>query len=65
MTWIKLTSKALYLMDGDRYLNKVDLESRPNPNEQSIDLPISWFKSPERPTGIVVALKPQPNRPQR
>lgn len=65
MTWLKLTSKALYLMDGDRYLNKVDLESRPNPNEHSIDLPISWFKSPERPTGIVVALKPQPNRPQR
>ena len=57
MTWLKLTSKALYLMDGDQYLNKVDLESRPNPNEHSIDLPISWFKSPEPPTGIVVALK--------
>ena len=57
MTWLKLTSKALYLMDGNQYLNKVDLESRPNPNEHSIDLPISWFKSPEPPTGIVVALK--------
>lgn len=57
MTWLKLTSKSLYLMDGNQYLNKVDLQTRPNPNERSLELPISWFKTPEPPTGIVVALK--------
>ncbi|MGG6293568.1 transglycosylase SLT domain-containing protein [Leptolyngbya sp. AN02str] len=56
MPWLKLTSKALYLMEGSQFLNKVDLDPRDKPHERSLQLPISWFKSPDPPTGIVVAL---------
>lgn len=56
MVWLKLTSKALYLMEGETASDKVDLQLRPNPTERSLKLPLSWFTRSDVPNGMVVAL---------
>jgi Peptidase M15 len=57
MTWLKLTSKALYLMDGENALEKADLQPRSNPVERSLNLPLNWFQGSNAPNGMVIALK--------
>jgi len=60
MSWVKLTSKALYLMDSqsNEYLEKVDLIlTRANPEQYKIDLPIEWLESQDAPGQVVVALE--------
>jgi hypothetical protein len=57
MTWLKLTSKALYLMDGEKALEKVDLQPRNNPAERALNLPLSWFQGSNVPNGMVISLK--------
>ena len=59
MSWVKLTSKALYLMDSvsDEYLEKVDLIlTRAIPEQYKIDLPLEWLESEDAPGQVVVAL---------
>jgi N-acetylmuramoyl-L-alanine amidase len=43
MSWLKLTSKALYLMQGgtEQYIGKVALES--TGNSTTLDVPLDWF----------------------
>lgn len=43
MSWLKLTSKALYLMHGgtEQYISKVALESKDN--FTILDVPLDWF----------------------
>ncbi len=59
MSWVKLTSKALYLMDSqsNEYLEKVDLIlTRANPEQYKIDLPLEWLESEDAPGQVIVAL---------
>ncbi|MGB7059977.1 MAG: hypothetical protein WBD58_19890, partial [Geitlerinemataceae cyanobacterium] len=50
MAWIKLTSKALYLMAGgtNQYIDKVDLGAANN-GEYQIDFPTYWFQGQDAP----------------
>lgn len=57
MPWLKLTSKSLYLMEGDKYLDKVDLQKRSNPAERSLNIPLGWFGASDAPNGMVIGLK--------
>lgn len=58
MTWLKLTSKALYLMDADgKYLEKVDLISTGNPNQFKLNLPLEKLKGTDTPGKMIVSLK--------
>ena len=60
MSWVKLTSKALYLMDSgsNEYLEKVDLIlTRAIPEQYKIDLPLEWLESQDAPGQVVVALE--------
>jgi N-acetylmuramoyl-L-alanine amidase len=43
MSWLKLTSKALYLMQGgtEQYISKVALDS--TGNSTTLDVPLDWF----------------------
>jgi lysozyme len=58
MTWLKLTSKALYLMQGNTecYLDKVDLKTRPS-GEFELTVPIDWFQMGNVPGEMVVTLQ--------
>lgn len=60
MSWVKLTSKALYLMDSqsNEYLEKVDLIlTRAIPEQYKIDLPLEWLESEDSPGQVVVAVE--------
>jgi lysozyme len=58
MVWLKLTSKALYLMDSDEYLEKIDLTlQQANPQQYKMDVPLDWLRDPTAPGKIIVALK--------
>lgn len=60
MSWVKLTSKALYLMDSEsnKYLEKVDLIlTRAIPEQYKIDLPLTWLQSEDSPGQVIVALE--------
>lgn len=66
MTWLKLTSKALYLMDGDKYLQKQDLvQSRVAPEQFKLDFPRNWIGGVEQPNNLIIALlaeaEPEPS----
>lgn len=70
MTWLKLTSKALYLMDGDKYVDKQDLRlSRAMPPQFKFDFPKDWMLSVEAPRSLIIALdsseEPQPIPPEK
>jgi len=65
MTWLKLTSKALYLMDGDKYVDKQDLRlSQAVPLQFKFDFPKDWMVSVDSPRNLIIALdstaEPQP-----
>jgi hypothetical protein len=57
MPWMKLTSKALYLMDGDKFLSKVDLRVHNRLTERALDIPVGWFGASDAPGAVVIALK--------
>lgn len=66
MSWLKLTAKALYLMDSssDSYLKKVDLKEH-NPAEQEfkLSIPLEWFQGVNAPGKMSVELnqsRPEP-----
>jgi lysozyme len=65
MAWLKLTSKALYLMQGDQYIDKQDLHlSRAQPEQYKFDFPKEWMSAVDAPRNLIVALEttaePQP-----
>lgn len=58
MSFIKLTQKALHLMDGEEYLEKIDLNlQRATPPQYKIDLPVEWLSDSDGPGQMIVALK--------
>ena len=66
MTWLKLTAKALYLMENDKYLEKQDLiQSRVAPEQYKLDFPRNWIVGVDQPNNLIVALmadkEPKPN----
>ena len=75
MTWLKLTSEALYLMDGGEYLEKVDLVPTGKANQFKMNLPLEQLRGTDTPGKVVVSLKspteptkkvvPPPSRPPR
>jgi lysozyme len=65
MVWLKLTSEALYLMDGEEYLDKADLIlNRASPEQYILNLPLVWLQGEDTPGWIIVSLKStlQPNK---
>ncbi|MDY6937112.1 MAG: hypothetical protein SWY16_05530 [Cyanobacteriota bacterium] len=50
MAWIKLTSKALYLIAGGtyQYIDKVDLDTSSS-GEYQLTVPVYWFQSQDNP----------------
>ncbi|EDX85452.1 hypothetical protein S7335_3153 [Synechococcus sp. PCC 7335] len=54
MSWLKLTEKSLYLMEGGKYLKKVDL--RDHNGEQALDIPFDWFKGQGDNVPMVVSI---------
>lgn len=57
MTWLKLTSEALYLMKGgtNSFVDKVDLESIVDKeNEFKLAVPAEWLQGSDAPSVVVV-----------
>ena len=58
MSYIKLTQKALHLMDGEEYLEKIDLNlQRATPPQYKLDLPVEWLRGSNGPGQMIIALK--------
>ncbi|WP_272129043.1 peptidoglycan recognition protein family protein [Spirulina sp. CS-785/01] len=71
MAWLKLTQKALYLMQGgtNQYLQKVDLQPHnPEREQYRFNVPVDWFQSLNNPPqSMIVSLEegePQPVTPE-
>lgn len=65
MVWLRLTSKALYLMKGDTalYLDKVDLEPHSTAGEFKLDVPLEWLRQMDAPSAMAIdadSSKPEP-----
>lgn len=66
MTWLKLTKKALYLMQGgsNQYLQKVALQPHnPDLEQFRFAVPVEWLQSLNPPHSMIIALEgaePQP-----
>ncbi|MEG4800139.1 hypothetical protein QUB63_03560 [Microcoleus sp. ARI1-B5] len=65
MVWLKLTSKALYLIDGNEYLDKADLTLiRATPEQYKLDLPLAWLQGEDAPGKLIVSLQ-SPREPNQ
>ncbi|NEQ42646.1 MAG: lysozyme [Leptolyngbya sp. SIOISBB] len=59
-TWIKETSKAIYLMEGGYWISRLTkYPSKTNPDEQVLNIQAirSWFTREDYPRAMTVALK--------
>jgi GH24 family phage-related lysozyme (muramidase) len=59
-TWIKETSKAIYLMEGGYWISRLTkYPSKSNPDEQVLNIQAvrSWFMREDYPRAMTVALK--------
>lgn len=56
MSWLKLTSEALYLMEGANSTNKVDV-TKVDGDTLSLDVPLSWLRQDDAPRQMIVSLK--------
>ena len=66
MVWLKLTSKALYLMDGVEYLDKEELTlRRATPEQYTLDLPLAWFQGVDDPGKLIISLKSSQAEPDK
>ena len=54
MSWLKLTEKSLYLMEGGEYLKKIDL--RDHNSGQALDIPFDWFRGQGDNVPMVVSI---------
>ena len=61
--WLKLTRKALYLMEGGRYVEKVDLQPHSSPGETKLALPPHWFNTQNAPGRMAIELAPNTPEP--
>jgi hypothetical protein len=62
-TWLKLTRKALYWMQGGRYLEKVELQPHSTPGETKLTVPLQWFRDERAPRRMAIELgtkEPEP-----
>jgi len=58
MTWLKLTSKALYLMQGNQYIDRQDLHlSRAQPEQYKFDFPKEWMLAVDAPRSLIISLQ--------
>jgi GH24 family phage-related lysozyme (muramidase)/uncharacterized protein YcbK (DUF882 family) len=58
-TWVKHTDKAIYLMEGNTYIDSIPkYPSQTNPKEQvaSVTPMQSWFARSDRPTGMTISV---------
>jgi len=65
MTWLKMTRRALYLMQGggSKYLEKVDLDVHNlAKNEYKLDVPLHWFQGTDAPRRM--AIETDENHPE-
>jgi lysozyme len=62
MSWLKLTSKALYLMKGEteNYIDKVELECNSS-GAFTLFIPPQWFKDNDAPSGMIIQMLPNFN----
>ncbi len=63
MTWLKLTRKALYLMKGGKYIDRVDLQPHSTPGETRLTVPLPWFRGEDTPRRMAVELSPTAPEP--
>lgn len=60
MTWLKLTSQALYLMEGTNRKDEVALEKpdhdTPNRKHFELDVPLEWLRADDAPGIMIVSL---------
>ena len=61
--WLKLTHKALYLMEGGRYVEKVDLQPHSTVGEMKLSVPLQWFQNQRAPGRMAIELNPQVPEP--
>lgn len=65
MTWLKLTSKALYFMEGDKYIDRVVLKPHnPALEEFKLQVPLQWFQGINAPNRMAIELSPSHPEPQ-
>ncbi len=64
MTWLKLTRKALYLMKGGKYIDRVDLLPHNTPGETRLTVPLPWFRGDDAPKRIAVELSASAPEPE-
>ena len=64
-TWIKETDKAIYLMEGNFFIDKIEKRPRENGEyELSIAPMQGWFSRTDAPSGMVVAVGIQAAEPE-
>ncbi|MEM9217551.1 MAG: hypothetical protein AAGD25_24835 [Cyanobacteria bacterium P01_F01_bin.150] len=61
--WLKLTRRALYLMEGGRYVEKVDLQPHGTRGETRLTLPAHWFNNQKAPGRMAIELDPNAPEP--
>ena len=61
--WLKLTKRALYLMEGGRYAEKVDLQPHSTPGETRLEVPSHWFQTQNAPGRMAIELNPEAPEP--
>lgn len=54
MSWLKSTKKALYLMEGNSYLEKVDYQPGNLTEELRLNVPVTWFTNNDPPRTLVI-----------
>ncbi|MDB9314250.1 hypothetical protein PN462_14145 [Spirulina sp. CS-785/01] len=65
MSWLQITTEALYLMQGgsNKYLEKVDLETG-SETEKRLDFPLAWFQEGDDiPRSAIVSFENLPSEP--
>ena len=74
-TWVKQTSKAIYLMQGNQWISRITKRpSKTNPDEKVLDIEAcrEWFLREDRPRAMTVSWddesepekKPAPPQPK-
>jgi len=53
MTWLKLTAKALILVDGSTAQDKVDIQ-KIDPVTFALNMPLNWLRVKDAPTAMVI-----------
>lgn len=68
MTWLKLTTKALYLMESnsDKYLEVAELKVHNSAAQEfKLSLPLEWFQGADAPAKMAIELDPSSPEPKK